>query len=37
MFGLCPVRGAGFMQSGRGSGRCERMVSTLHGEARLRD
>jgi hypothetical protein len=36
MLRLRPVRGACFMQGGGGSGRCERVVPTLHGEARLR-
>jgi putative SOS response-associated peptidase YedK len=35
MLGLRPVRGAGFMQGRGGSGRRERLVPTLHGEARL--
>ena len=35
MLRLRPVRGPGFMQGCGGSGRRERLVSTLHGEARL--
>ena len=35
MFRLRPVRGPGFMQGRGGSGRRERLVPTLHGEARL--
>ena len=33
---LRPVRGACFMRGGRGSDRCERMVPTVYGQARLR-
>ena len=35
MYRLRPVRGPGFMQGRGGSGRRERLVPTLHGEARL--
>ena len=35
MFRLRPVCGASFMQGGGRSGRCERMVPALSGEARL--
>jgi hypothetical protein len=35
MFGLCPVCGASFMQGSGRSGRCERMVPALSGEARI--
>jgi len=37
MLRLRPVRGAGFMQIGGGSDRCERMVPTLHAQACLGD
>ena len=31
MLGMRPVRRACFMQAGGGSGRCERVVPTIHG------
>ena len=36
MLRVRPVRGTCFVQGGRGSNRCERLVPTLHGQARLR-
>ena len=35
MLELRPVRGACFVQGGGGSDQCERVVPTLHGQARL--
>src|SRR5262245_18385512 len=37
MLRLRPVRGAGFMQIGGGSDRCERRIATLHAQACLGD